>query len=234
MVQIWQEDSDNKQPLRPIIPLVLYHGQSKWPIGTNFTVLFEGPSSLKRYWPSFDYQLYDLSQYDDEQLQGLAQTKMILLLLKHIRDQDLIEQLPAILRLFEQLANVENGLEYLHTVLNYIAAAAPTVSAPALRLVLQEVVDQEGESIMTTLAQQWFEEGKREGKAEGRQEGREEGREEGMIKGRQDLLLLLMRQKFGPLPAAWERRLRAVEDPARLAALAEQLLTAENLAELEF
>jgi len=44
----------------------------------------------------------------------------------------------------------------------------------------------------------------------------EEGREEGEIKGEQNSLLMILRDRFGEVPAEIESRIRAVTEAARL------------------
>jgi flagellar biosynthesis/type III secretory pathway protein FliH len=65
-----------------------------------------------------------------------------------------------------------------------------------------------------------------------REEGRQEGRQEGLQEGRQEaaaqVLLRLLRLKFGPLEPEVEERVRATEAD-RLLEWSERVLTAEHL-----
>jgi hypothetical protein len=65
---------------------------------------------------------------------------------------------------------------------------------------------------------------------EGRQEGRQEGREQGAITALQQLLVDLLRTKFGRVPRATERIIRSTQDIERLRAW---LLRAGTAATLE-
>jgi hypothetical protein len=56
-----------------IIPMVLYHGQKKWSYGTEFSVLF----------PKLD-----VTQYSDDEITGMALSRVVMLLFKHIFDPD--------------------------------------------------------------------------------------------------------------------------------------------------
>lgn len=60
----------------------------------------------------------------------------------------------------------------------------------------------------------------------------QEGRQEGVQAGMRQLLLLLLTQKFGDLPAEFVERLNAITDPATFAQLSSQVLTAQRLADI--
>ena len=57
-------------------------------------------------------------------------------------------------------------------------------------------------------------------------------REEGIEKGKRDLLLDLLEQRFGPLPQATVRRVRALTSSEEVSRLAAGVLDAPSLADL--
>lgn len=66
--------------------------------------------------------------------------------------------------------------------------------------------------------------------------GVEKGIEQGVERGRDEmrnLVLNLMKRRFGPLPKDVEGRVQAIDSPERLSRVAERLLDAESLEELE-
>jgi hypothetical protein len=67
----------------------------------------------------------------------------------------------------------------------------------------------------------------RELKKEGRQEGLQKG-----IRAFQDFLLSGITERFGPVPVATRRRIRAVQDLDQLKALGKRLLAAGSLDDL--
>ncbi|MCP4664210.1 MAG: DUF4351 domain-containing protein, partial [bacterium] len=75
--------------------------------------------------------------------------------------------------------------------------------------------------------------GHKEGRREGRREGRKEGREEGLRQGVLDLVLRLLSQRFGSLPASIKRRIEAISSAQELMRLAETVLKVDSLEELE-
>ena len=58
-------------------------------------------------------------------------------------------------------------------------------------------------------------------------QGEERGKIEGKIKGKQDVLIKLLRRKFG-LPLSDEKTIRSVTDEAKLDAAAETILDAKS------
>jgi hypothetical protein len=69
-------------------------------------------------------------------------------------------------------------------------------------------------------------------KAEARKEGRKEGRREGMEEGARKVLLRLLGQRFGRVPASVRRRVEEIDSVDRLIRLAERVLTARSLEDL--
>ena len=65
-----------------------------------------------------------------------------------------------------------------------------------------------------------------------RAEGWKEGRREGMEEGAQKVLLRLLSQRFGRVPAAVRRRIEEIDSVDRLIRLAERVLTARSLEDL--
>jgi flagellar biosynthesis/type III secretory pathway protein FliH len=94
-----------------------------------------------------------------------------------------------------------------------------------------------------TMATTWSERVAAQGREEGLQTGRQVGRREGVREGRQKglqeglqavrkILLGLLEQRFGPLPAATRERIEAISSLDRLTRLSERALTARSLAAL--
>jgi len=80
--------------------------------------------------------------------------------LKYIFRDDLRERLPEILGLLRELEQSSSGLDYVITLLRYLAQGPSTerLNADELRRVATAVLSNEGE-LMTTIAEQWVQEG---------------------------------------------------------------------------
>ena len=114
MVKIWrlyikQNQGENLQ-LPIVIPLLICHARKEWPRDTvRLTSLMSGPvEDLVGYIPDFGFELYDLHRFSDDEIKGTISSRVILLLLKHIRDPDLKQKLPDILSLLKALGGERN------------------------------------------------------------------------------------------------------------------------------
>ena len=159
-----------------IIPLVLFHSGKQWKTQKGFSSVLTGPTDiLADYIPDFDFILYDLSKYSDEQIKGTILARVVMLLFKHIHDKDFPEKLEKIFRLVEELSEKETGLEYFQTLLKYIINHTGDISPERFRAIVEKTLSKaKGDTIMT-LAEQLKKEGLQEGLQKGRQEGRQEG-----------------------------------------------------------
>ncbi|MCP4148913.1 MAG: Rpn family recombination-promoting nuclease/putative transposase, partial [bacterium] len=123
MVEIWElylAQNKKAKMLPVIIPMTLYHGESKWNLETNFGSLFEPPEGLARYVPDFDYNLNDISHIPDEEIKGTILLRILFTTLKYIFSPKLKHKLPEIFRLFDELKDRTRGTEYLEVLLRYV------------------------------------------------------------------------------------------------------------------
>ncbi|MEM7533580.1 MAG: Rpn family recombination-promoting nuclease/putative transposase [Chloroflexota bacterium] len=88
MTERWRVDQKNGKPLRPIIVVMVYHGEDDWPMPKSFVELFKDVDPVfHRFIPNFEYILFDTSDNDDgEILSQIASGSLqaALLLLKYI------------------------------------------------------------------------------------------------------------------------------------------------------
>jgi len=90
MLNGWEENAKQKQPLRPIIPVILYHGEEKW-YQRSFHEYFKNTDeTLRLFIPQFDYLLTNLTALSDERIRHFrsAFLRVTALLLKHRKEED--------------------------------------------------------------------------------------------------------------------------------------------------
>jgi predicted transposase/invertase (TIGR01784 family) len=215
IIRIWERDRRRGvKELRPILPLVLYHGRARWPVPREFGDLFPGPDPLRAYWPAFRYHLLDLSPYSDIEIKGAVLSQAALSLFHHLGDPDFAERLPDIFRLLREMGDAETAQETLRAMLRYIAAAGEEISEPIVANALHTAfADETGDEIMPTLAEKWI----------------EQGREQGVQQGVRDSILDLLSVRFGEAPLTMAEQLREIDDAATLRRLLRRAATVESL-----
>ncbi|MHB8765041.1 MAG: Rpn family recombination-promoting nuclease/putative transposase [Deferrisomatales bacterium] len=229
LVRVWEQHRRRKPsgPLPPVIPLVVYHGRTRWQVPTRFQTLVDCPPELVACVPDFAYLLCDLTAYRDDEIRGEVVARAALLAMKHIFRDDLAERLPAILGLLRDLAARRTGLEYLHTLLRYLVCAADTLTPDTLTQALAAALPATGGTDMPTIAEQWIEQGRQQGI----EQGIERGIERGQVAGEAAVLVRLVERKFGGLPQPYRTRIGQA-DSATLLRWAERVLTAATAAEV--
>jgi len=221
--RIWAREAvdPGTPPLPPIIPLVLFHGETAWTAASNFRALVATPDEFLRFTPSFDYILCDLTRDQLDNLQHRAWLAITLQVLKFSRSDELSARLPGILALFRDLwYQRANALAFLGTVLRYLARVASGLDESTVRQALIQALPTDvGDEIMPTLAETWME------------QGMEKGMEKGQILHARQTLQKFLIKRFGPLPGAVEARIEQA-DQATLDSWLDQVMEAPSLGAL--
>ncbi|MFT7880916.1 MAG: Rpn family recombination-promoting nuclease/putative transposase [Sulfurimonas sp.] len=178
IVKIWRlyikqhKEQPDKLPI--VIPLLVCHTGKEWPENTErLASLLSGPvGELAWYIPDFGFELYDLHRYSDDQIKGTIASRVILLLLKHIRDSDLRQKLPGILALMRTLMEKETGLQWIEVVVRYLASALEDdeLSVKQIKDIAEQAISKETGEYVMTLAEKLRKEGEERAKLEGLRE----------------------------------------------------------------
>lgn len=214
LVRIWARDERDGETLRPIIPIVVYHGQKPWQIATDFGELFSGPEILRSYWPTFRYELQDLSMLSDADIRGAVLLQISLLVMKYIFDPALASRLEEIFALFNELAESQTTLEYLRTILYYMSRASAHLEAEEMVETAQRTLTDKRSEMMQTVADQWI----------------EQGFEQGRIQTLQEEILDLLNVRFGLTPSEMEEQVTTVTHIPTLRQLLRRAALADTLA----
>ena len=157
----YQEDMNKHGQLRPIVPVILYHGRTGWNLPWNFGDYFDVPEPYKKYMLQLEYVLIDLSKIDDQELlmklEENARLYAALYALKHI-----FSELNKFRVLLWKLMDIDK--ETIEFIINYVVRAREG-SKDKMEKILKEVS-------MPTIAEQWIEEGFKEGLQKGIEEGK--------------------------------------------------------------
>lgn len=127
-VRIWEQwlQEGNTGALPVIVPVVFYHGAARWTAKRQFAETVADVALLQRYVPICEYHLVDLSAYPDEALRGAVILQVALLTLKYIFRDELGARLPGILGLLRELEEGSSGLDFIRSLLRYLAQAVGT------------------------------------------------------------------------------------------------------------
>ncbi|HEX4945949.1 MAG TPA: Rpn family recombination-promoting nuclease/putative transposase [Blastocatellia bacterium] len=196
-IQIWEPMMRQKDKiLPPIIPVVVYHGRTRWHVPRNFGALVTTDETLRKYTPEFEYHLVDLSALSDEDIKGTVFLRAGLLLLKYIFKKRLWSHLPLILGLLP--VPEQSALEYIETSMRYVGYVTDQVTANKFKEVLYAAFPAMGEKVMQMFAAEWIE--------RGLQQGLQQGRQDGMAA----LTIRLLQRRIGNVSAEMETRIHAL------------------------
>lgn len=228
VVRLWQGQSqpvDGRLELPLIVPIVVYHGARPWkaPLDVGEAIMMSEAlaSSAGSLVPRLRYLLDDLTQLDADGLRarGLpAFATLALWALRSAFDRGFISTAANLSGLFDEVVTADDGGQALASLFGYLFI----ISRPDEDLVSEVLghvsprVREEVMELEEMLAAKKLEQGRAEGRAEGRaQRGAE-------------LVMKLLRLKFGAIDAGTEERVRAGSD-ADLDRWAERVLTASQL-----
>ncbi len=181
LIQCWRTKAKQKQALPLVIPLVIYHGKTNWNIGLRFSEIIEPiDNSLRKYIPDFEYILYDLSKYSDDEIVGTEELKVMLNLMKYIYSENLQDKLREIFKILSHIS--DTNLDYISTITIYLMSTTE-IEIKELAKIMTETISEKGGEIAMTTAQKIKKEGINEGINLGRMEGIKEGIKEGLKEG---------------------------------------------------
>jgi len=180
MIKIWEQkmNKEKASKLPMIIPLVIYHGETRWSVAKSLGDIIEGmekiPKTIRRHIPDYEYILYDLSPYGDEEIKGSAKLRIFLEILKAIFKEDFDEFIETLKRAFitlEEIDKQEKGIDYFETFVRYIMNARKDLNITDVYDVVKNISLERSEEIMT-IAEQLIKEGMEKGMEKGILEGK--------------------------------------------------------------
>jgi predicted transposase/invertase (TIGR01784 family) len=217
MVKIWRlhlKQNPGKGLLPLIIPLVVYHGAEPWRSGTRLMDLLSGPTeALARYIPDFQFLLYDLTKYKDEDIKGMIVSRVGLLVMKHIFRDDLPDLLKRVMELLAELSDTKRALDYVETIIRYVINASDTVSLKDLKTIIEQSYFQKKEGELMTIAEQL--------------------RREGQLEDARDSILDNLEARFNVTPQYIVKELKGIDEIAVLRQLRKKAVVVEGLEEFK-
>jgi predicted transposase YdaD len=227
IVRVWEKivrETPTVRQLPAILPIVLHHSERGWMSPTTLHGILDldarAMAVVGKHLPQFEMMLDDLGTQTDESLRARAISalgRLALFCLRHAREpQVLLEQLRRWLDLIREIQAAPGGSEALVLIWRYILITNGQAPPEAVVAQLLDVVGVEHTEEIMTAGEQLIE------------RGRKDGLEKGLRAGQEQILLKLLRARFGALPDAAAARIHAA-DSARLDAWADRVLTAATL-----
>lgn len=183
-------------------------------------------SDIHKYIPNFEYVLYDLSVYHDEDIRGSVITRIVMTLLRDVQTKEGAELIDSIAKAFyhlRELTDKASAVGYIETLLRYIFEAGRKLTKDDIKIIINQLETNEmkGEEFTMTLAEMWEREGERRGEQRGVQKA--------MI----DVALLQLTSKFGKLPDDIKEALAKADTPT-LQLILTNIFTIEHLDEIKY
>lgn len=209
--------------LPPVLPIVLYNGESRWRAPTSLAALLpKVPAFLAPLQPQMEYVLIDEGAYPASALSALPKN-LVAAIFKLEQPQHPAE----VQRILAEVLEATKGPEYVQVrriIALWIRAALNRNRGYPIPL--PELDDLQELSVMLS---QRIEEWAKAYMASGEEKGLEKGLEQGLLKGEARMLGRLLSRRFGELPAWVEQRLNEATE-AQLSAWSDVVLDAQSLA----
>ncbi|AHM55613.1 hypothetical protein EAL2_c03100 [Peptoclostridium acidaminophilum DSM 3953] len=215
MIEIWESKikKERSDELPMIIPLVIYHGKESWNIKTTLGEMITGykdlPNDIKKYIPNYEYLIYDISRYTDEEIKGEAQLRILLSIFRDIFTKDnkgLLESIYRAAEYLQALDDRQTGIEYFETFMRYVLNAGKNLTKEDVDDIIDkiEMIYPQGSEVVMSLAEMF----RQEGLLLGIQQGRKEERRETLTKTALKLLI----KKFGTIPEELKLAISRLDD----------------------
>ncbi len=214
MTRIWmrhaQGRADRLRALPPIIPVVFYHGGTRWSVAEGLEAMIATDDPELVFLPGERFILRVLTALPTEELSHDAALRAGLIALTR--------------RAIEFLAMMVEGLAEDDTlqkqVFEYILLTYPEKDMDALQANLRAAGFDEMEGLVGTIAEALMERGEARGLERGKAEGLEQGKADGLTR--------LLERRFGPLPPTARDRIVAA-GPGELDSWLDRVLDADGL-----
>ncbi|WNI84212.1 Rpn family recombination-promoting nuclease/putative transposase [Citrobacter portucalensis] len=172
------EAGHKKLPL--VIPVLFYHGsRSPYPYSTRWLDCFSNPELAGKVYTR-GFPLVDVTVIDDDEIMNHRRMAALTLLMKHIRQRDMMELLDILPRVMVEWISPEQ----VRVLINYMVNAGEAPAPEFMRALAQRLPQHEDE--LLTIAQQLEQIGIEMGLQQGIQQGIQLGEERGIEKGRNE------------------------------------------------
>lgn len=155
-----------------VYPIVIYNGKAKYNAPLNIWQLFNNSNLAKDFWTN-DYRLVNVHEIDDEELKSQIWSGITMFFLKHIHERNILKYWQEIENIIPEIVKLEIGYKHIEILLQYSLTRIEQDDKMTLSKLLTKTLNQErGENLMTSIAQNWFNDGEMKGIEKGKMEGK--------------------------------------------------------------
>ncbi|WP_341478177.1 Rpn family recombination-promoting nuclease/putative transposase [Clostridium chromiireducens] len=114
MTEVWRDVLKNTEKseikrksfkLPAIVPIVLYNGKNKWTAKTSFREILSGYELFEDNILNFNYMLFDINRYSDEELYSISNlVSAVFLLDQEISQEELIRRLRKMIYILKRIS----------------------------------------------------------------------------------------------------------------------------------
>lgn len=212
MTEVWRDvlkNTDRKETKRKsfklpaIIPIVLYNGKNSWTAKTSFREILSGNELFEDNILNFNYMLFDINRYSDEELYDISNlVSAVFLLDQEMDEKELIRRLKKLIYILKKTSPEQ---------FNVFKQWLKKIVKPRLTEEMQKEVDdvldksnQEEVEVMVSnlgktlekMEKNAIEIGMKRGIEEGFEKGIEKGIERGIEKGKLEVAINLLKMGF--------------------------------------
>ena len=198
LVRIWEKRLRAGMELCPIIPLVVYHGDSVWSAARSLRELLRVPEALSEFQVDFCYPLLDLSRIADKEIPGNPILRNTLKLLKYSRSRQLAHKLRDILMEFVLALPRNLWPDWIQAIRVYVISVNKNMDTEQYKQTLQSILPTK--YVVGSLADKLLTQGREEGRKQGRIEGLREGIAEGLERGKLAGKIQVLAEMLGDEP----------------------------------
>jgi predicted transposase/invertase (TIGR01784 family) len=140
MVRVWEACLRDGEPLTPIIPLVVYHGESEWRKNRTLSDIIPYPDELSQYAVQFQFPILDLWQTDLEKLPTPEDSFLhcLFYLLKYSRSSQLNNVLEKAFQLIAPTEDLTLSNDRIIAACIYIMSTNPTINPETVKLAIEQ------------------------------------------------------------------------------------------------
>ena len=121
LLNAWEQDTKEKREPVLTIPIIIYHGKTRWKYQPLVQYFKKIDNELARFLPDFDYLLFDISQFSDTQILGFRNKFLALswLLLKNSRTKSYLINIANSFVELMQSVELQGDVNYIKSVFLY-------------------------------------------------------------------------------------------------------------------